>query len=86
MALQLLPLPGMANDFEQLIKDVFGESFNRLNAFQGEQVKRLQQKVHDIAREAMKDELAKLQGEIVDLRARVATLEAERIAQSAEQV
>jgi hypothetical protein len=76
----------MANDFEQLIKDVFGESFNRLNAFQGEQVKRLQQKVHDIAREAMKDELAKLQGEIVDLRARVATLEAERIAQSAEQV
>jgi hypothetical protein len=76
----------MATDFEQLIKDVFGESFNRLNAFQGEQVKRLQQKLHEIAREAMKDELAKLQGEIVDLRARVATLEAERIAQSAEQV
>lgn len=76
----------MPTDFEQTIKDVFGESWNRLNNFQSEQVKRLQTKLQEIAREAVKDELAKLQGEIVDLRARVAMLEAERVQQAAEQV
>ena len=76
----------MPTDFEQLLKDVFGESFNRLSSFQSEQVKRLQGKLHEIAREAIKEELAKLQGEITDLRARLTVLEAERIAQSADQV
>jgi hypothetical protein len=76
----------MPADFEQLLKDVFGESISRLNTFQSEQVKRLQQKVQDIARDAIREDLAKLQGEITDLRARVATLEAERVQQAAEQV
>jgi polyhydroxyalkanoate synthesis regulator phasin len=76
----------MPADFEQLLKDVFGDSLSRLNSFQSEQVKRLQQKVHDMARDAIRDDLAKLQGEITDLRARVATLEAERVQQAADQV
>lgn len=76
----------MPTDFEQIIKDVFGESWSRLNNFQSEQVKRLQTKLQEIARDAIKDELAKLQGEIVDLRARVAMLEAERVQQASEQV
>ncbi len=69
----------MPTDFEQMLKDTFGESFNRLSNFQSEQVKRLQSKLHDIAREAVKDDLSKLQNEITDLRARVAILEAERL-------
>lgn len=76
----------MPSDFEQLIKDVFGESMNRLSSFQSDQMKRLQARLQEFAREALKDELAKLQGEIVDLRARVATLEAERVQAAAEQV
>jgi len=68
----------MANDFEQLLRDVFGNSLDRLNQFQSDQLKRLQAKLQEIARESLKDELAKLHTEIADLRSRVAVLEAER--------
>jgi hypothetical protein len=86
VALQLLPPAVMPTDFEQLLKDVFGESINRLTTFQSDQMKRLQTKLQEMAREAIKEDFAKLQGELVDLRARVATLEAERVQQAAEQV
>lgn len=76
----------MASDFEQLIKDVFGESINRFTKFEADQMKRLQTKLQELAREAIKEDLAKMQGEITDLRARVATLEAERVQAAAEQV
>lgn len=76
----------MATDFEQLLKDVFGESISRITKFEADQMKRLQSKLQDLAREALKEDLAKLQGEIADLRARVATLEAERVEAAAEQV
>jgi len=68
----------MANDFEQLLRDVFGPSVERFNQFSADQMKRLQSKFQELAREAMKDELTKLHTEIAELRARVATLEAER--------
>ena len=74
----------MPSDFDQLLKDVFGDSFSRLSQFQGDQLKKLQGKLRDIAREAIKDDLSKLQAEVVDLRARVATLEAERAESAAE--
>ena len=86
VALQLLPQKGMLTDFEQLIKDVFGESISKLSSFQSDQMKRLQAKLQEIAREAIKEDLAKLQGEITDLRARVATLETERVQAAADQV
>ncbi|MEA2325640.1 MAG: hypothetical protein QOE68_599 [Thermoanaerobaculia bacterium] len=74
----------MPTDFEQLLKDVFGESINRVTQFQSDQVKRLQSKLQEIAREAIKEDLAKLHAEVIDLRARVATLEAERAEAAAE--
>ena len=77
---------GMPTDFEQLIRDVFGESINRLTKFEADQMKRLQGKLQELAREALKEELTRMQTEINDLRARVATLEAERIQAAADQV
>ena len=76
----------MAQDFETLMKDIFGESYNRFTKFEAEQTKRLMSKAHDIAREALKEELVRLQVEINELRSRVAVLEAERVAASNDQV
>lgn len=86
VALQLLAPSGMPSDFEQLLRDVFGDSIQRLTQFQTDQVKRLQSKLQEIARDAVKDDMAKLQAEIIDLRARVATLEAERVQAAADSV
>ena len=83
MALQLLDFSLMANDLEQLLRDVFGNSVDRLNQFQADQLKRLQAKLQEIARESLKDELTKLHSEIADLRSRVAVLEAERAGNAA---
>jgi len=76
----------MPGDFEQLLRDLFGDSFNRLTDFQREQGKKLQGKLQELAREALHDELSKLHGEIAELRARVAVLESERVENAAEQV
>jgi polyhydroxyalkanoate synthesis regulator phasin len=72
----------MAQDFEQFVKDVFGN----ISQFSAEQLNRLNAKITELAREALKDDLTKLYGEIAELRARVAELEADRVAASAEQV
>ena len=72
-------------DFEQFIKDIFGESFSRISKFESDQMKRLMNKAQDVAREALKEDLARLQTEINELRSRVAVLEADRVAASAEQ-
>jgi predicted nuclease with TOPRIM domain len=76
----------MPNDFEQLLKDVFGDSLDRLTQFSSEQKQRLQSRLQDMAREALKDELTKLHTEVNDLRERVATLEKEKIDDAAETV
>jgi gas vesicle protein len=76
----------MPTDFEQLLKDVFGDSLDRLTQFSSEQKQRLQSRLQDMAREALKDELTKLHTEINDLRARVAALEKEKIEDAAETV
>jgi polyhydroxyalkanoate synthesis regulator phasin len=72
----------MPSDFEQMLRDAFGE----LTQFSNEQVRRLQAKTQEFAREALKDELTKLHAEIADLRNRVAALEAERVRDAAETV
>jgi len=72
----------MPSDFEQMMRDVFGG----LTQFSSDQIKRLQAKSQEFAREAIKDELTKLHAEIADLRNRVATLEAERVRAAAETV
>ena len=76
----------MANDFEQLLRDVFGNSVDRLAKFEADQVKRLQAKLQELAREALKDELTRLHTEVADLRARVGTLEAERVRAAADSI
>lgn len=76
----------MPSDFEQLLKDIFGEPLNRLTQFSGEQTQRLQSRLQEMAREALKDELTKLHAEINDLRDRVAALEKERVQDAAESV
>jgi polyhydroxyalkanoate synthesis regulator phasin len=73
-------------DFDQFIKDIFGESINRVSGFTNEQGKRLMSKATELAREALKEDLARLQTEINELRSRVAVLEAERVQASSEQV
>jgi phage shock protein A len=74
----------MAQDFEQLLKDVFGEPLSRLTQFQSDKMQQLTTRVQDLAREAVKDDFAKLHTEIAELRARLAMLEAERAEQAAE--
>lgn len=74
----------MPNDFEQTIRELFGEPLSRLSQFQGEQMQKLQSKLQELAREAIKDDLAKLHVEINDLRSRLAVLEAERVEKSSD--
>ena len=76
----------MPSDFEQLLRDTFGESINRLTQFQSDQVKKLQTRLQELAREAVKDEITKLHSEIAELRNRVAVLEAERARVAADSV
>jgi hypothetical protein len=76
----------MATDFEQLLRDLFGNSVDRLQKFEADQVKRLQTKLQELAREALKDELTRLHTEIADLRSRVAVLEAERARAAADSI
>lgn len=76
----------MANDFEQLLRDVFGNSVDKLKAAQADQIKRLQAKLQEFAREAVKDELTRLHTEVAELRSRVATLEAERARAAADSI
>ena len=68
----------MAQDIESMLRELFGDSINRLTGFQNDQMKKLAAKVQEIAREGMKDELGAIHRELTELRARMATLEAER--------
>ena len=68
----------MAQDFEQLLKDIFGEPLNKLSQFQSDQLGKLTARLQDIARDAVKDDLTKLHAEVTELRTRLATLEKER--------
>ena len=76
----------MAQDFEQLLKDVFGEPLSRLNQFQSEQLRKLTARMQEMAREAVKEDFTKLQQDVADLRARIARLEEERAQAAADSV
>ncbi|HET7706415.1 MAG TPA: hypothetical protein VFM36_10040 [Thermoanaerobaculia bacterium] len=85
VALQLLPSDtAMAQDFEQLLKEIFGEPLAKLSAFQTDKMNRLMTKLQEIAREAVKDEMARMHTEIGDLQARLARLEQERAQAAAD--
>lgn len=74
----------MAQDFEQLLKDVFGEPLSKLSQFQSDQLGKLTSRLQEIAREAVKEDFTKLHTEINELRTRLATLERERAQQAAD--
>lgn len=74
----------MPQDFESLLKDVFGEPLSRLSQFQSEQLGKLTSRVQDLAREAVKDDITKLQQEVADLRSRLARIEQERAQAAAD--
>jgi hypothetical protein len=74
----------MAQDFEQLLKDIFGEPLSRLTQFQSDQLGKLTSRLQEIAREAVKDDFTKLHTELGELRSRLATLEKERAQHAAD--
>ena len=74
----------MAQDFESLLKDVFGEPLSRLTQFQSEQMNKLVSRVQDIAREAVREDFAKLHTELNEMRARLARIESERAQAAAD--
>jgi polyhydroxyalkanoate synthesis regulator phasin len=74
----------MPTDFEQTLKDVFGEPLSMLGQLSREQMQKLQTKMQELVRECMREEVSRLHTEIGELRARVATLEAERAQNAAE--
>ena len=74
----------MAQDFESLLKDIFGEPLSRLSQFQSDQLGKLTARLQDIAREAVKDDFTKLQQEVTELRTRLARIEQERAQAAAD--
>lgn len=76
----------MANDFEQTLREMFGESWNRLSQFQSDQIKKLTERVHHVAREAVREELGQLQAELGELRKRVIVLETDREERAVEEL
>jgi len=74
----------MAQDFEQLFKDVIGEPLSKLSQFQSDQLGKLTSRLQEIAREAVKDDFTKLHAEVAELRTRLATLERERAQHAAD--
>jgi predicted nuclease with TOPRIM domain len=76
----------MAQDFEQLLKDVFGEPLSKLTQFQSDQLQKLTTRLQEIAREAVREELTRLQTDVAELRKRLARLEEERAEAAADSV
>ncbi len=74
----------MAQDFESLIKDVFGEPLSRLTQFQTDQLGKLTSRLQEIAREAVREDLARMGTELTELRNRLARLEQERAQAAAD--
>ncbi|HVT05315.1 MAG TPA: hypothetical protein VHL58_18275 [Thermoanaerobaculia bacterium] len=71
-------------DLEQMLKEIFGESFNKLTQFQADQIKKITDRVHEMAKDAVREDIGRLATELLELRSRVATLEAERVRGAAE--
>ena len=76
----------MAQDFEQLLRDVFGEPIAKLTQFQTDKMNQLMAKLKEIARESVKDDLSRLTTEVAELRTRLARLEEERAEAAADRV
>ena len=76
----------MAQDLEQLLKEVFGEPLAKVTQFQKDQINKLMAKLQEIAREAVRDEMSRLHTEIGELRTRLTRLEQERAQAAADSI
>ena len=74
----------MAQDFESLFKDIFGEPLSRITQFQSDQLGKLSSRLQEMAREAVKEDFTRLQQEINELRTRLARIEQERAQAAAD--
>jgi polyhydroxyalkanoate synthesis regulator phasin len=74
----------MAQDFESMLKEIFGEPLSRITQFQSDQLGKVVNRVQEIAREAVKDDLTRLTQEVTELRTRLARLEEERAQKAAD--
>ena len=68
----------MAEQIQDLLREIFGDSFDKVTKFQTDQLGRITSRLQDMAREAMKPEITRLSTEISELRSRIADLELER--------
>ncbi|MGA7614055.1 MAG: hypothetical protein WBX15_02635 [Thermoanaerobaculia bacterium] len=73
-------------DLEQTLREIFGDSVDKLTQYQRDKMQKLQSKIRDIAHEALRDDLTRLSNEIIDLKTRVTELESERVRKAAEDV
>ncbi|HEY0159423.1 MAG TPA: hypothetical protein VGF28_19205 [Thermoanaerobaculia bacterium] len=69
-----------------MFKEVFGEPLSRLGQFQSDQLGKLTARLQEIAREAVREDLARLGTEVTELRARLARLEEERAQNAADSI
>lgn len=76
----------MASEWENLLRELFGDSIGRVSEFREEQVRKIEAKIQEIAHEGLRDEFNLLSNEILDLKRRLASLEAERADNAAEGV
>ncbi len=74
----------MAQDLEQFLREVFGDSISRLNQLQSGGMAKHNAKHQEIVHEAMREDLGKLATELAELRERVAVLESERAQKAVE--
>jgi polyhydroxyalkanoate synthesis regulator phasin len=74
----------MAQSLEDTLREIFGEPFDKLTKFQSDQMNRVLTRIQEMAREAVKSDLARLQSEITELRTRIVQLENERATAAAE--
>ena len=73
-------------DFEQTLKDIFGDSLGKVTQFQKDQMQKVMDKAHEVARAAVSEDLTRLTTELAVLKARVVRLEEQRLTNAAESV
>ena len=62
-------------EFEKFLRDVFGDSVDKVKHFRDGQVSRIESKLHELARDAVADEIGTLKTRIETLEVKIATLE-----------
>ena len=73
-------------EFDQLLKEIMGDSWDKFSTFRDDQKGRMNQKIRELARAALHEDLTRMNNEIADLRKRMEQMEADRAETAAERV